>query len=142
MGGIVNKGHVKIAISTNGKSPTAAKRLREFFEEVIPENVNEMVQNLNEYRKSLKGDFEDKVNQMNTITEALKVKKLKMIKTDILIIGAGPTGLFTVFEAGLLKLKTHLIDALPQPGGNVPKYIQRSLFMTFRGFRKYWQEIL
>ena len=40
-----------------------------------------------------------------------------MIKTDILIIGAGPTGLFTVFEAGLLKLKCHLIDALPQAGG-------------------------
>jgi thioredoxin reductase (NADPH) len=40
-----------------------------------------------------------------------------MIKTDIIIIGAGPTGLFTVFEAGLLKMKTHLIDALPQPGG-------------------------
>ncbi|MEO6346785.1 MAG: NAD(P)/FAD-dependent oxidoreductase [Aquaticitalea sp.] len=40
-----------------------------------------------------------------------------MIRTDILIIGAGPTGLFTVFEAGLLKLKCHLIDALPQPGG-------------------------
>ena len=40
-----------------------------------------------------------------------------MIKTDILIIGAGPTGLFTVFEAGLLKLKCHLIDSLPVPGG-------------------------
>ncbi|GFD78616.1 ferredoxin--NADP reductase [Tenacibaculum sp. KUL118] len=40
-----------------------------------------------------------------------------MIHTDILIIGAGPTGLFTVFEAGLLKLRCHLIDALPQPGG-------------------------
>ncbi|WP_209405651.1 NAD(P)/FAD-dependent oxidoreductase [Pseudozobellia sp. WGM2] len=40
-----------------------------------------------------------------------------MIKTDVLIIGAGPTGLFTVFEAGLLKLKCHLIDALAQPGG-------------------------
>lgn len=40
-----------------------------------------------------------------------------MIETDILIIGAGPCGLFTVFEAGLLKLKCHLIDALPQPGG-------------------------
>lgn len=40
-----------------------------------------------------------------------------MIHTDIIIIGAGPTGLFTVFEAGLLKLKCHLIDALPQPGG-------------------------
>jgi len=40
-----------------------------------------------------------------------------MIKTDILIIGSGPTGLFAVFEAGLLKLKCHLIDALPQAGG-------------------------
>lgn len=40
-----------------------------------------------------------------------------MIKSDILIIGAGPVGMFTVFEAGLLKLRCHLIDALPQPGG-------------------------
>ena len=40
-----------------------------------------------------------------------------MIKTDIIIIGAGPTGLFAVFEAGLLKLKCHLIDALAVPGG-------------------------
>lgn len=42
-----------------------------------------------------------------------------MHQTDIIIIGAGPTGLFTVFEAGLLKLKCHLIDALPQPGGQL-----------------------
>lgn len=41
----------------------------------------------------------------------------KMIQTDIIIIGAGPVGLFTVFEAGLLKLRCHLIDALPIPGG-------------------------
>lgn len=75
MGGIVNKGHVKIAISTNGKSPTAAKRLRQFFEEVIPENINQMVENLNEYRSTIKGDFDEKVNQMNKITESLKVKK-------------------------------------------------------------------
>ena len=40
-----------------------------------------------------------------------------MIKTDILIIGAGPTGLFTVFEAGLLKMKCHILDSLAQPGG-------------------------
>ena len=40
-----------------------------------------------------------------------------MIKTDILIIGAGPTGLFTVFEAGLLGMKCHIIDSLGQPGG-------------------------
>ena len=72
LGGIVTKGNVKIAISTNGKSPTTAKRLREFFEEVIPEDINKMVENLNEYRKTLKGNFEDKVQKMNAITELLK----------------------------------------------------------------------
>ena len=75
LGGIVTKGNVKIAISTNGKSPTTAKRLREFFEEVIPEDVNKMVENLNEYRKTLKGNFEEKVQRMNEITEALKNKE-------------------------------------------------------------------
>ena len=74
LGGIVTKGNVKIAISTNGKSPTTAKRLREFFEEVIPEDVNKMVENLNEYRKTLKGNFEEKVQRMNEITETLKKK--------------------------------------------------------------------
>lgn len=75
LGGIVTKGNVKIAISTNGKSPTTAKRLREFFEEVIPEDINKMVENLNEYRKTLKGNFEDKVQKMNEITQVLKGKQ-------------------------------------------------------------------
>lgn len=75
LGGIVTKGNVKIAISTNGKSPTTAKRLREFFEEVIPEDINKMVQNLNEYRKNLKGNFEDKVQKMNEITALWKSKE-------------------------------------------------------------------
>ena len=71
MGGIVTKGNVKIAISTNGKSPTTAKRLRQFFEEVIPEDINRMVQNLNIYRKTIKGNFEQKVDKMNEVTETL-----------------------------------------------------------------------
>ncbi len=75
LGGIVTKGNVKIAISTNGKSPTTAKRLREFFEEIIPEDINKMVENLNEYRKTLAGDFEEKVQKMNEITQTLKNKK-------------------------------------------------------------------
>jgi len=76
MGGIVTKGNIKIAISTNGKSPTAAKRLRQFFEEVLPENMNELVENLNVYRKTIKGDFEEKVSKMNEITkEMIKIKK-------------------------------------------------------------------
>ena len=71
MGGIVTKGHVKLAISTNGKSPTTAKRLRQFFEEIIPGDISKMVSNLNSYRKKLKGDFEYKVDRMNEITESL-----------------------------------------------------------------------
>src|SRR5690606_4978108 len=71
LGGIVTKGNVKIAISTNGKSPTTAKRLRQFFEEVIPDDVNEMVENLNVYRDSLKGDLEYKVEALNKLTEGL-----------------------------------------------------------------------
>lgn len=71
LGGIVTKGNVKIAISTNGKSPTTAKRLRQFFEEVIPHDVNILVENLNQYRKTIKGNFEQKVNALNKITETL-----------------------------------------------------------------------
>ncbi|QHI38346.1 Siroheme synthase [Kordia antarctica] len=71
LGGIVTKGNVKIAISTNGKSPTTAKRLRQFFEEVIPESIDELVQNLHTYRKRLKGDFEEKVDTLNELTETL-----------------------------------------------------------------------
>ena len=71
MGGIVTKGHVKIAISTNGKSPTTAKRLRQFFEEVIPDDINELVENLNKYRKTIKGNFEEKVEKLNEFTKSL-----------------------------------------------------------------------
>lgn len=71
LGGIVTKGHVKVAISTNGKSPTTAKRLRQFFEDVIPDDVNNLVENLNQYRKTMKGNFEQKVTALNKITETL-----------------------------------------------------------------------
>lgn len=57
-----------------------------------------------------------------------------MIKTDIIIIGAGPTGLFTVFEAGLLKLKCHLIDALPQPGGQCSEIYPKKPIYDIPGF--------
>ena len=75
MGGIVTKGNVKVAISTNGKSPTTAKRLRQFFEDVIPENIDDLVKNLNTYRKTIKGDFEEKVETLNEFTKGLVNKK-------------------------------------------------------------------
>ncbi len=57
-----------------------------------------------------------------------------MIHTDILIIGAGPTGLFAVFEAGLLQLKCHLIDALPQPGGQLAEIYPKKPIYDIPGF--------
>lgn len=75
LGGIVTKGNVKIAISTNGKSPTTAKRLRQLLEEVIPEDIDEMVENIHLYRDTLKGDFEYKVEALNKLTEGLLGKK-------------------------------------------------------------------
>jgi thioredoxin reductase (NADPH) len=57
-----------------------------------------------------------------------------MIKTDILIIGAGPTGLFAVFEAGLLKLKCHIIDALPQIGGQLSELYPKKPIYDIPGF--------
>ncbi|RNC84198.1 MAG: bifunctional precorrin-2 dehydrogenase/sirohydrochlorin ferrochelatase [Winogradskyella sp.] len=74
MGGIVTKGNVKVAISTNGKSPTTAKRLRQFFEDVIPENIDDLVTNLNTYRKTIKGNFEKKVEVLNEFTKSLVEK--------------------------------------------------------------------
>ena len=57
-----------------------------------------------------------------------------MIKTDIIIIGAGPVGLFTVFEAGLLKLKCHLIDSLPVPGGQCAEIYPKKPIYDIPGF--------
>jgi precorrin-2 dehydrogenase/sirohydrochlorin ferrochelatase len=75
LGSIVTKGDLKIAISTNGKSPTLSKRIREFFEDILPENINDLILNLNDYRKTLKGNFEEKVDALNEITKSFKKKK-------------------------------------------------------------------
>ncbi|TXB63599.1 NAD(P)/FAD-dependent oxidoreductase [Phaeodactylibacter luteus] len=57
-----------------------------------------------------------------------------MIKTDILIIGAGPVGLFTVFEAGLVQLRCHLVDALPQPGGQLSEIYPKKPIYDIPGY--------
>lgn len=74
LGSIVTKGDLKIAISTNGLSPTLSKRLREFFEDILPENINDLIVNLNEYRNTIKGSFEEKVKRLNEITSAFLKK--------------------------------------------------------------------
>lgn len=71
LGSIVTKGNLKIAISTNGKSPTFAKRFKEILEEVLPEQVDELLDNLQKFRNSLKGNFEEKVRKLNELTANL-----------------------------------------------------------------------
>lgn len=71
LGSIVQKGNLKLGISTNGKSPTLAKRLREILSEAIPDDLDDSLDNLEELRKYMKGDFAAKVKRLNEITSVL-----------------------------------------------------------------------
>ena len=71
LGSIVQKGDLKIAISTNGKSPTIAKRLKENLNEVLPDELNALLQNMPRIRKALGGNFADKVRKLNALTATL-----------------------------------------------------------------------
>lgn len=71
LGSIVQKGQLKLAISTNGQSPTLAKRLKEVLQESIPDETNELIQNLNKVRNRMTGDFAEKVKELNKITRTL-----------------------------------------------------------------------
>ena len=66
---VVKKGDLKIAISSNGKSPTLTKRIKELLNDVLPEEIDVLIQNLAEIRANLKGDFDSKVEQLNEITK-------------------------------------------------------------------------
>ncbi len=69
---VVKKGDLKIAISTNGKSPTFAKRFREILEQILPDSLQETLDNLVVIRDRLKGDFEMKVEKLNEITSVMR----------------------------------------------------------------------
>ncbi|MEN9445829.1 MAG: hypothetical protein RL728_341 [Bacteroidota bacterium] len=75
LGSIVTKGNLKLAISTNGKSPTFAKRLKQVLNDSLPENMEESLDNLNRLRENLKGDFQEKVDTLNKITASLVEKQ-------------------------------------------------------------------
>lgn len=68
LGSVVTKGNLKIGISTNGKSPTIAKRMREYLEEALPEDTNVLLKNMQAIRDRMKGDFAHKVKMLNDIT--------------------------------------------------------------------------
>ncbi|MDR3695059.1 bifunctional precorrin-2 dehydrogenase/sirohydrochlorin ferrochelatase [Mucilaginibacter sp.] len=71
LGSIVQKGDLKIAISTNGKSPTIAKRLKEVLNEALPDELDTTLQQMSRLRDTLSGDFAGKVKALNEITSVL-----------------------------------------------------------------------
>src|SRR6188474_947988 len=75
LGSIVQKGNLKIAISTNGKSPTAAKRIKEVLYEALPGELDDVIENLHKVRSKLNGNFESKVKKLNSITKVLVEKE-------------------------------------------------------------------
>lgn len=72
---VVQKGNLKIAISTNGKSPTIAKRVKEVLNETLPDEIDELLNNMQQIRNKLSGDFADKVRLLNEITKKLTEEK-------------------------------------------------------------------
>ena len=75
LGSIVSRGDLKVAISTNGKSPTLAKRMREYLEESLPNDTQQIIDNLGAIRAQLEGDFNAKLNALNEVTKELNAKK-------------------------------------------------------------------
>lgn len=82
LGSIVQKGHLKLAISTNGMSPTIAKRLKEIFTDILPEELDEVIENLNQIRNTLKEDFAGKVRHLNELTKQLTTRKQIQINEE------------------------------------------------------------
>lgn len=108
LGSIVQKGHLKIAISTNGKSPTIAKRLKETLNDHLPENLDESLDNLQKIRNHLKGDFQHKVNELNKLTSVLVENEPKSKKKNLLRKWAAPV--FFILLGVLLSTIFHQWD--------------------------------
>lgn len=82
LGSIVKKGDLKIAISTNGKSPTIAKRLKEVLNDSLPEELNDTLQQMEALRNTLNGDFASKVKKLNEVTSLLVTEKLSLTEDE------------------------------------------------------------
>lgn len=103
LGSIVHKGDLKIAVSTNGKSPTFAKRMKEVLNDAIPNETQNLLDNLESIRKKLNGNFSDKIKKLNEITSILAV------------------------ENNLHSLQPHLVDAAKEK----PQYKQAKYWFIY-----------
>ena len=142
LGSIVEKGNLKIAISTNGKSPTIAKRMREQLTELIPDEIEGVIEQMHTIRQDMKGEFADKVRQLDDLTKLLSAKQEKLEEIS------KPAGknwtrivLFCLFAFLFMILGHALLSYLPLHELSVgirriPEYINvpSFLIMTLTGF--------
>ena len=118
LGSIVQKGDLKIAISTNGKSPTIAKRLKELLNESLPNELDTTLQNMSVLRQNLGGDFAAKVKRLNKVTENLirpqksfAERNLKWLIWIAIVLLIGAAG-FTLWNTEP-EFQTFLLDIDP-----------------------------
>lgn len=113
LGSIVQKGDLKIAISTNGKSPTMAKRIKETLNDVFPEETQEVLENLYTIRENLKGNFDHKVKTLNHITRELSLPKQKPdLSKRIKVAGFYSLAVITLMIFGHLILSYVPVESL------------------------------
>lgn len=96
LGSIVKKGDLKIGISTNGKSPTVAKRLKELFQENLPDELDLSLQQMNALRNTLNGDFAHKVKELNKATAILVTPASEQVASQRLRMALWGAGFFSI----------------------------------------------
>ena len=131
LGSIVQKGDLKIAISTNGKSPTMAKRIKETLNDVFPDETQEVLENLYSIRENLKGNFDYKVKTLNHITKELALPKEKPNITKRIRIAA----LYSVVVIAIMVVGHLILSYVPAQSfrdlGNVITNNLDSNFLLF-----------
>lgn len=142
LGSIVQKGDLKIAISTNGKSPTMAKRMREQLNELIPDEIEGVLENMHTIRQELKGDFTEKVRQLDDLTKVLAAKQITLEEANKPGAKKWQQIVKWCLLAFLFMLIGHAVlsfvpfNKLLSGVQEIPKYIDLRLFgmMVFTGF--------
>jgi uncharacterized protein len=142
LGSIVQKGNLKIAISTNGKSPTIAKRLKEQLNELIPDEIEGVIENLHSIRQELKGDFTKKVKQLDDLTKVLTAKQVTLDEINKPEEKKWPQIVKWCLFAFVFMLLGHAVlsfipfDKLLTSIEKIPEYIDTKLFllMLLTGF--------
>ncbi|MFD2602160.1 TSUP family transporter [Flavobacterium suzhouense] len=129
LGSIVNKGSLKIAISTNGRSPVLARRLREYFEYVIPNSIENSIDQLEIIRREHTGDLAAKLNDLNKATSYLSHEK-SIAKRNKRLVGQISL-LFIVFVIGYGLSTIISGNELKTYVGNIPSGFYDMLIVGF-----------